>query len=598
MSLHNLLVALADNQAHHITELAHLTQRQPHQLNALWQQTPPHIRGLLRQKDGFWRLIRPLALLPETHQIPNFHTRILRETGSTNDDLLLAAKNGENIHRQLLIAHQQNAGRGRQGKIWESRIGECLMFSLGYTFDLTQSQLSSLALISALACQMALNELGCPAQIKWPNDLVIGLDKLGGILVETVRRHNQTHVVIGIGINFVLPKNVQAATSIQAACEAKISPISLLEHILHHLDQALHNFSQQGFIPFQKAYEAAHRDHHQEVFLLNDDKIVEQGKIIGIANNGALRLLTATGEQLFFSGQTSLRLPKQLHTTSANQPKRYLLLDGGNSRLKWAWAENGEIIASNQAPYRDLSQLAKEWQHFGQDISKIVGTAVCGPAKQAMIAAQLPHIHIEWLSSMKRAIGIYNHYQNPSEHGADRWFNVLGSRRFSQNACVIVSCGTAVTIDALTADNHYLGGTIMPGFHLMKESLALKTANLNRPIGKVFPFPTTTANALASGMMDAVCGSLILMHSRLQTRHENKPTDIIITGGGAAKVVKSLPDQFTLDNSVKIVDNLVVFGLLNWLANSDSISSNTYATAYSYKPISPSSAEVITEKEY
>lgn len=173
---------------------------------------------------------------------------------------------------------------------------------------------------------------------------------------------------------------------------------------------------------------------------------------------------------------------------------------------------------------------------------------------------------VEWLVSMAQGLGIRNHYRNTAEHGSDRWFNALGSRRFSRNACVIVSCGTAVTTDVLTDDDHYLGGTIMPGFHLMKEAMALKTANLNRPIGKVYPFPTTTSNALASGMMDAVCGALMVMHGRLKNKiGSDKPVDVVITGGGAAKVVQALPEAFVLDNTVKIVDNLVIYGLLNWI---------------------------------
>ena len=100
----------------------------------------------------------------------------------------------------------------------------------------------------------------------------------------------------------------------------------------------------------------------------------------------------------------------------------------------------------------------------------------------------------------------------------------------------------------------------------MKEAMALKTANLNRPIGKVYPFPTTTSNALASGMMDAVCGALMVMHGRLKNKiGSNKPVDVVITGGGAAKVVQALPEAFVLDNTVKIVDNLVIYGLLNWI---------------------------------
>ena len=105
----------------------------------------------------------------------------------------------------------------------------------------------------------------------------------------------------------------------------------------------------------------------------------------------------------------------------------------------------------------------------------------------------------------------------------------------------------------------------MPGFHLMRESLARKTANLKIPEGHAYPFATSTANALASGMSDAVCGALILMHGRLQARVRGEPVDVVITGGGAKKVAAALPAQFALDNAVKIVDNLVIFGLINWI---------------------------------
>ncbi|MCC9395570.1 type III pantothenate kinase, partial [Enterobacter hormaechei subsp. steigerwaltii] len=178
--------------------------------------------------------------------------------------------------------------------------------------------------------------------------------------------------------------------------------------------------------------------------------------------------------------------------------------------------------------------------------------------KKAQVQEQLAR-KIEWLPSSAQALGIRNHYRHPEEHGSDRWFNALGSRRFSRNACVVVSCGTAVTVDALTDDGHYLGGTIMPGFHLMKESLAVRTANLNRHAGKRYPFPTTTGNAVASGMMDAVCGSVMMMHGRLKEKTgAGKPVDVIITGGGAAKVAEALPPAFLAENTVRVADNLVI----------------------------------------
>ena len=569
-----LLAALADGTPQHVFALSKMLGLKPQQINGLWQQMPPHIRGLLRQHDGQWRLVRPLAVFDETRvqQIAaahGFQTALLNECPSSNDCVLEKAKQSpQTAHRALVVAHQQSRGRGRQGKSWQNRLGECLMFSLGWAFERPQHELGALALVAALACRQALHKLGVQAQIKWPNDLVMGADKLGGILIETVRSGGRSVAVIGIGINFVLPKEVAQAASVQAALvaerKAAVSAEVLLDALLAELAALLPVFDTQGFAPMLADYQAANRDQGRPVRLLQQGQTVHEGVVAGVTEAGALKLRTEAGERIVVSGEISLRLPEAA-APAPNAPEGYLLLDGGNSQLKWAWVHGGQIGEIGRAPYRDLGKLGEEWRARSDGISRIIGSAVCGEAKKALVAAQLPQ-PIEWLASMPQGLGIRNHYRNPVEHGADRWFNALGARRFSSHACVVVSCGTAVTIDALTEDNHYLGGTIMPGFHLMKEAMAQKTANLNRPIGRVYPFPTTTANALASGMMDAVCGSILLMHARLQEKAgAGRQVDVVLTGGGAAKVAQALPSAFTLDNTVKIVDNLVIYGLLNWV---------------------------------
>ncbi len=563
-----LLAALSAGVPRHITELAGLLQLKPHQLNGLWQQMPPHIRGLLRQHDGQWRLVRPLAVLDEDLLRQNgrrygFQTALLYEAASSNDELLTLARQAPGqFHRVWRSVYHQTAGRGRQGKSWQAREGECLMFSLGWLFDLPQAQLGALALVSALACREALVSLGVPAEIKWPNDLVCGADKLGGILIETVRAGGKTAAVIGIGINFVLPKEVEQAASIQAAAPQTVCADDVVAALMRHLSEKLGDFAAHGFEPLRAAYLAANRDYRREVRLLQNGELLAQGVMSGVNAQGALLLTGAVGEQSFVGGEISLR-PENGPARSPDKT-RYLLLDGGNSQLKWAWVEGGRLKSVAKAPYRDLSALGEDWRRHGGDDWQIVGCAVCGEEKKAKVDEQLPQ-SIRWLGSMAQGMGIKNHYRNPQEHGSDRWFNALGSRRFSQNACVVVSCGTAVTVDALTEDNHYLGGSIMPGFHLMKEAMAQKTANLNRPHGKVYPFPTTTPNALASGMMDAVCGSILLMQSRLRKRVGGKPVDIVITGGGAHRVAEALQPVAPEWGQVKIAENLVLIGLLNWV---------------------------------
>ena len=572
-----LLAALSDGLPQHVSQLARVVGMKPQQLNGFWQQMPGHIRGLLRQHDGQWRLVRPLAVFAEEslQQMAGkqgFRAQLKHECSSSNDEIMaLARQSADLAHKALCVAHFQTKGRGRQGRSWVNRQGECLMFSLGWTFDKPQYELGSLALVVALACRRALADIGLDVKIKWPNDLVVANDKLAGILIETARVENKTVAVIGIGINFVLPKEVENATSVQAlfqtASKQGVSVKTLLNAVLAQLDALLNEYAQNGFASCVGEYDAANRDTGRPVLLLQEGRVVHEGVVKGVDAQGALRLQTDKGEKTIVSGEISLRPDNRPAQPAAAKPERFLLLDGGNSQLKWAWVENGTFSEVGRAPYRDLTQLGEEWLQFADDDVKIVGCAVCGSVKKAMVEEQLTR-PVEWLSSMPQALGIRNHYRRPEEHGSDRWFNALGSRRFTQNACVVVSCGTAVTTDALTEDNHYLGGTIMPGFHLMKEAMALKTANLNRPIGKVYPFPTTTPNAIASGMMDAVCGALMMMHGRLKDKTgEGKPVDIIITGGGAARVVQALPESFVHDNQVKIVDNLVIHGLLHWIAH-------------------------------
>ena len=572
-----LLAALSDGLPQHVSQLARMVGMKPQQLNGFWQQMPGHIRGLLRQHDGQWRLVRPLAVFAEEslQQMAGkqgFRAQLKHECSSSNDEIMaLARQSADLAHKALCVAHFQTKGRGRQGRSWVNRQGECLMFSLGWAFDKPQYELGSLALVVALACRRALADIGLDVNIKWPNDLVVANDKLAGILIETTRVENKTVAVIGIGINFVLPKEVENATSVQAlfqtASKQGVSVKTLLNAVLAQLDALLSEYAQNGFASCVGEYDAANRDTDRPVLLLQEGRVVHEGVVKGVDAQGALRLQTDKGEKTIVSGEISLRPDNRPAQPAAAKPERFLLLDGGNSQLKWAWVENGTFSEVRRAPYRDLTQLGEEWLQFADDDVKIVGCAVCGSVKKAMVEEQLTR-PVEWLSSMPQALGIRNHYRRPEEHGSDRWFNALGSRRFTQNACIVVSCGTAVTTDALTEDNHYLGGTIMPGFHLMKEAMALKTANLNRPIGKVYPFPTTTPNAIASGMMDAVCGALMMMHGRLKDKTGGgKPVDIIITGGGAARVVQALPESFVHDNQVKIVDNLVIHGLLHWIAH-------------------------------
>ena len=127
---------------------------------------------------------------------------IVEVTGSTNDDLLKAGKEGA-LHGYALAARRQTAGRGRRGHTWDSSAGN-LLLSIILRPRVESDDLCGLAAVCGLAAIESLEERGLAAeiQLKWPNDLYARGKKLGGILVEAAKDSDGGYfAVAGIGIN-------------------------------------------------------------------------------------------------------------------------------------------------------------------------------------------------------------------------------------------------------------------------------------------------------------------------------------------------------------------------------------------------------------
>ncbi len=146
---------------------------------------------------------------------------VLARTDSTNQRLLEADAAQD---PQALFAELQTAGRGRRGREWRSPFGANLYLSLGWSFPAWPPQLSALSLAVGVACARALRHAGLhQVMLKWPNDLRVGDDKLGGILIEQRgEAGGACRVVIGIGINVSMSAEQAGAlgqpwTSLQAA---------------------------------------------------------------------------------------------------------------------------------------------------------------------------------------------------------------------------------------------------------------------------------------------------------------------------------------------------------------------------------------------
>ncbi len=139
-------------------------------------------------------------------------------TDSTNADLWELQADGEAVPGQVVVTDHQKAGRGRQGRTWFSAPDLSLPFSVLIQPQHPAERLGLLSLAAGVAVVDALAGVQVAAKLKWPNDIVVGPDKLGGILAEGRTIKGQQMVVLGMGLNVNeqpadFPKELQAVSS-------------------------------------------------------------------------------------------------------------------------------------------------------------------------------------------------------------------------------------------------------------------------------------------------------------------------------------------------------------------------------------------------
>ncbi|MFC7421627.1 type III pantothenate kinase [Iodobacter arcticus] len=236
---------------------------------------------------------------------------------------------------------------------------------------------------------------------------------------------------------------------------------------------------------------------------------------------------------------------------------KILLIDLGNTRIKWAYREGETLSTEGFILNTDFNQLLLQLSALPQP-EVIHGCTVGAPN----LASQLDAFcqtqwqrTIQWLQVSREALGIQNGYRYLEQQGPDRWAAVLGARSlFPDKALLIASAGTALTVDALTEDNEFLGGMILPGLRLMKSALADQTERLTISDGAFHDFPRCTTDAIQTGCLSALAGSIMAMHARLALRGDTPLC--ILSGGDAAAIAPLLSAYHPI-----IAEQLVLHGL-------------------------------------
>jgi type III pantothenate kinase len=232
-----------------------------------------------------------------------------------------------------------------------------------------------------------------------------------------------------------------------------------------------------------------------------------------------------------------------------------LLIDAGNTRIKWALADTkaapGTWVASGAVAHAELNHLPASWQD--RPITRAIVANVAGSKLRDQLQLMIPTKAIDWFVARREQDGLRNVYRNPAQLGCDRFAAALGARALEPGKRLIVAtCGTATTIDALGADSVFLGGMILPGLGLMAASLARNTAQLPQVgHGRALPagFADNTDDAILSGCLAAQVGAI----ERACALHG---ANMCVVSGGAAQYIAPL-----LTVAHRMVDNIVLIGL-------------------------------------
>lgn len=229
-----------------------------------------------------------------------------------------------------------------------------------------------------------------------------------------------------------------------------------------------------------------------------------------------------------------------------------LLIDIGNTRLKWANYESGKIGNSGAIFHGQEcinTELLNAWEGISVPDAMIIACVSSQTIKQQLISAakaRWPGIFIQEVYTEKEARGVSNAYSDHMKLGVDRWLAMLAAYHQYAAAVCIVDCGTAITLDVVNAQGQHLGGMIMPGINLMKQALYQGTADLNicsatHGLG----LANNTEAAIFNGNLNSVKGFIEYGLAEFKG-----PVQLILTGGDADYLLETLKLEGVVENEL------------------------------------------------
>ena len=232
-----------------------------------------------------------------------------------------------------------------------------------------------------------------------------------------------------------------------------------------------------------------------------------------------------------------------------------LVIDAGNSRVKWGWHDGGgwtSIATVSLIEFAASSDHINPFSVTHDNPSRIVISNVAGEGVHQLLVnwTSIFDARPEWVRGEAERCGVRSRYERPEQLGPDRWASLIAARGLETGPCLVVNAGTATTVDALSAEGEFLGGLILPGIELMRFVLHEHTGRLPIQEGSFRDTPRNTIDAIESGCRHAQAGAIERMYRAMGGKGI-----CLVSGGGGLSLIERL------DLPCRYVENLVLEGL-------------------------------------
>jgi len=225
-----------------------------------------------------------------------------------------------------------------------------------------------------------------------------------------------------------------------------------------------------------------------------------------------------------------------------------LLIDIGNTRIKWARLEQGTLQPQSASPHADWTAqtFVDTLVPACVDAQRVLVSNVAGPRMAQVIReglAQTRHVEPEFVTATATAGGVRNAYSQPAQLGVDRWLAIIGAHALERGPVCVVSVGTALTIDGVDANGRHLGGVIVPGPDLMVSTLLQNTSDIAQRAEQGTTsdgfFADNTLGAIQQGAEHAAAALVERAVTAMRQQLKETPK-LLLTGGASARLEKSL----------------------------------------------------------